>query len=433
MKLLIVDDQHSVYLYIEKVLNIKAIGFDHSFYASNGEEALPIIETEKPEVMLLDIQMPKMNGIQLLEALSERNIPIPLTIVLSAYDEFSYAQRCIDFGINSYVLKPIDPDEIFKQLTNAVKKLSDSSNVRLEALFPMQCVTENDALPSAPCKPFRVVCVKAGTQFLEKTIAHHRTRGIDFYLLSVEDPKNCSQDIFDNVTDLPKAIRAAETALWLHFYESIPEGNPKDNPLLNLEENFYSEDAKSLFQEVEKAFMCFRRDNIPPQTVLAECEKVYCQLAKRFNGEKVTLFDDAYIDAADALQRFMEQLYILKDAADPVFSHSATETVYAIKDYIDTHFDEDLSLSVMSSRFYISRYQISRLFKQIFGTGYKEYILSIRMNAAAQMLQKTDARLYEISLAVGFDEQSYFSNVFKKTFGVNPQTYRLKERIKDDE
>ena len=88
MKLLVVDDQHSVHMYLQKALDFSALGFDDVLHAQNGVQALALIRAHHPQIMLLDIQMPQMNGLQLLEALRREGIPCPETIVLTAYDEF---------------------------------------------------------------------------------------------------------------------------------------------------------------------------------------------------------------------------------------------------------------------------------------------------------------------------------------------------------
>ena len=69
MKLLVVDDQHSVHMYLQKALDFSALGFDDVLHAQNGVQALALIRAHHPQIMLLDIQMPQMNGLQLLEAL----------------------------------------------------------------------------------------------------------------------------------------------------------------------------------------------------------------------------------------------------------------------------------------------------------------------------------------------------------------------------
>lgn len=93
--------------------------------------------------------------------------------------------------------------------------------------------------------------------------------------------------------------------------------------------------------------------------------------------------------------------------------HFEKEIINSARSYVDGPLHENLSLSVIVAKFYISRYQVSRLFKQSFGVNYQDYVLSVRMKVAAHQLRHTNMRLYENSNAISFDKSSYFSNVFK--------------------
>ena len=135
--------------------------------------------------------------------------------------------------------------------------------------------------------------------------------------------------------------------------------------------------------------------------------------------------------SAESLQEaFLEELLGYKRQLEPGVAGSGAETIGLLRAYIDSHYGEDLSLSEMAAKFYLSRYQISRLFKQVVGVNYQDYVLGVRMKEAARRLTYTDERLYEIARAVGFDEPSYFSNVFKKTYGLSPRAYRLAQKEK---
>ncbi len=250
MTLLIVDDQRSVYLYIIKAIDLAAIGFDTVLYASNGREALELIAAKRPSAMILDIQMPEMDGLALLAALREQKHKQPRTIILSAYDEFAYAQKCISYGVQYYSLKPIDQNEIRKQLI---------------------------------------------------------------------------------------AIADAEA--------DTDEGTGEPPP-----------------------------------------------------------------------------------ATDP----SEMETIIRIREYMNDHYQENLTLAEMATRFYMNRYQICRLFKKQYGVHYQDCLCDVRMAAARALLGDPRYKLYEISTLVGFRDASYFGRVFKAKYGVSPRAYRA-ERYGDDD
>lgn len=119
IKLLIADDEP---LILEDMADFDwySVGIDKVFTAKNGEDAYNLALTEKPEIILTDIEMPKLNGIELTEKLSD-DLPETKFIFLTAYDNFNYAQAAVTNHILAYILKPFDEDE----LLTAVKKAAD--------------------------------------------------------------------------------------------------------------------------------------------------------------------------------------------------------------------------------------------------------------------------------------------------------------------
>lgn len=93
--------------------------------AKNGKEALKIIESTRPDILLLDINMPIMNGLELLEHLPRNVFSV---IIISGQSEFEYAKRAIKFGVVDYLLKPIEETS----LKNSVNKAIDQLNMRRE-------------------------------------------------------------------------------------------------------------------------------------------------------------------------------------------------------------------------------------------------------------------------------------------------------------
>lgn len=122
MKLLIADDQNSVHMFLNQMLPYEELGITEVFHAKNGEEAWNIVQKELPELLLLDIQMPVMNGLALLEKISTMNFEHRV-LILSAYNEFEYARKCILYGVQEYLLKPIDIKEMKQVLQKNIEEL----------------------------------------------------------------------------------------------------------------------------------------------------------------------------------------------------------------------------------------------------------------------------------------------------------------------
>lgn len=474
MKLLVVDDQHSVHMYLQKALDFASMGFDDVLHAQNGAQALALIRAHHPQIMLLDIQMPQMNGLQLLEALRREGIPRPETIVLTAYNEFDYAKRCIEFGVSRYVLKPIDPQEITALLTEAFQTVSARRTQHYRWMFPLCCAqmeTGGDPAPlpvgSVDPMPYGVVCLRESDASRAQAacieaIARCTREGRAYLLIAVP-----SQEAWETfIARLAVNLRTDGIAAGVSYLHTVPsemtaaaaeardglngsfyapdvrqEGSVLWNPLplklrnglQMIQDSFLQEDENRLCEQVEQAFLLFARANADPREVLSACRDVLLRLhvSRGEAAEYRAWPEDETANSAEGLQEaFIEELLGYRRQLEPGVAGSGAETIGLLRAYIDGHCGEDLSLSEMAAKFYLSRYQISRLFKQVVGVNYQDYVLGVRMKEAARRLKYTDERLYEIARAVGFDEPSYFSNVFKKTYGLSPRAYRLAEKEK---
>jgi two-component system, response regulator YesN len=123
-KILIVDDEEIVRRSISRIVDWDALGFSSVLQAENGVEALEISLIEKPDLILTDIKMPFMDGLQLAEAIRE-NLPSTFVVILSGHDEFKFAQQAIGLGILDYILKPLGAASLTMKMQEIRKKLDE--------------------------------------------------------------------------------------------------------------------------------------------------------------------------------------------------------------------------------------------------------------------------------------------------------------------
>lgn len=135
-KLLIVDDEELVRNAVIKKLDWTDIGFDLVEQAEDGEQALEIALNLKPDVVLTDVRMPFMDGLELSERLSHE-LPYTKIILLSGHDEFEYVQKAIKIGVLDYILKPIHSANLTK-LLKKVKAELDTENAEKEKLLKLK-------------------------------------------------------------------------------------------------------------------------------------------------------------------------------------------------------------------------------------------------------------------------------------------------------
>lgn len=120
--IVVADDEEELRKAIIKKIQWEEIGFQVVGEAENGVEALELVEKMEPDLLLSDIRMPFISGIELARQVREIR-PSTQIAFLSGYDEFSYAQQAIQYNIISYLLKPISMVELTKELTNMKVKI----------------------------------------------------------------------------------------------------------------------------------------------------------------------------------------------------------------------------------------------------------------------------------------------------------------------
>lgn len=133
-----VDDEPIVLEGIRSKIDWDGSGFTFAGEATDGEIALSMIHELKPDILITDIKMPFMDGLQLAQAIKQTQPWIKI-IILSGHDEFDYAKKAISIGIEDYLLKPFTPDELIASLKKTAeridterKQLSDISKLKAE-------------------------------------------------------------------------------------------------------------------------------------------------------------------------------------------------------------------------------------------------------------------------------------------------------------
>lgn len=121
-KLLIVDDEVRIRTGLSNLIEWEVYGIEISGLAEDGMKAYLHIKSEHPDMVLVDISMPNMTGLELIELCTHLDQP-PKFIILSGYDDFEYVRRAIQLGAIDYLLKPIDENELIRAVSTCVKLL----------------------------------------------------------------------------------------------------------------------------------------------------------------------------------------------------------------------------------------------------------------------------------------------------------------------
>lgn len=121
MTVMIVDDERIAREGLRDLVDWSALGLQVSFCASNGRQALQWLGEHRVDIVITDIKMPQMDGLELLRNMSERGFHTT-TIILSGFNDFKYAQKAIQYGVLHYLLKPVHMDELQEVLQRAVEE-----------------------------------------------------------------------------------------------------------------------------------------------------------------------------------------------------------------------------------------------------------------------------------------------------------------------
>ena len=121
VKLLVADDEDTIRRGVVKYLQLHTDRFDKIYEAENGQEAIDAVLKFQPDMILLDVQMPLKNGIEVMKEAIKAGLN-PVIIILSGYDEFKYAQQALKYGAKEYLLKPTRATDILECLNRLADK-----------------------------------------------------------------------------------------------------------------------------------------------------------------------------------------------------------------------------------------------------------------------------------------------------------------------
>lgn len=133
LKLLIADDEENIRNGIKCILDWESLGYKFCGEASNGKDTVNQIIDLQPDLVILDIKMPGLTGIEVITQIKDycekRNISFPSFLILSGYSEFEYAQKTINLGAKAFLLKPVDEDELKDKVLIIAKEINEKKKI----------------------------------------------------------------------------------------------------------------------------------------------------------------------------------------------------------------------------------------------------------------------------------------------------------------
>lgn len=133
--ILLVDDEKSIREYLPKAIPFEDNGFIVRDTAINGQEALNKLSLVKPDLILLDVKMPVMDGLQFLKMLRKSEFSETFVVMLSGYNDFQYAKEAMKYGVKDYLTKPVDEEEIIPLLHELYRELDENNEKKYLGLI----------------------------------------------------------------------------------------------------------------------------------------------------------------------------------------------------------------------------------------------------------------------------------------------------------
>ncbi|OMD97637.1 DNA-binding response regulator [Paenibacillus odorifer] len=129
-KVLLIDDEPSALEAMQLWIDWQELGFEVCGTSSNGKEGLELMKQLEPDLVITDVNMPLMNGLEMVAAWQQAEIKEIKFAILSGYSEFEYAKTAIHYGINHYLMKPVFPEEAAEELLEIYQELEQEAQKR---------------------------------------------------------------------------------------------------------------------------------------------------------------------------------------------------------------------------------------------------------------------------------------------------------------
>lgn len=471
-KAIVVDDEKWIVEGIKAGVEWNRFGFEVVGSAENGQEALKLIESLHPDVVLTDIKMPLMNGLELIKTGREA-FPNTLFVVLSAHAEFAYAQKALNYGTFGYCLKPFEIEEIHSMLNRLSAALSErkqSSSTESKSapdLYETLCANETEAvkriirqhgmdvnennkirpiviqskkLPALTgqikhlrfqMSPRRLGCLVYENEaevFIQHLLSHSNT---SLYSIGVGDA-------LSDLTELSSSLEAASLASYGMFttgksgvFYAPPHTNPLTEEMLkNLSQSLTEKDRVQFNACMNTARTHFRngRFNIKDAYLIftALMTLFYREggssSARVFEGYEQLSYH--YGDAEAMIDYLTEHTLSYLEEPPALVSEVSHKTIKKTLEYIHDNFTNEISIQTLSEKFYLSPNYLCHLFKKEVGDNFIEYISRLRIQYACKLLTETDLPIKQIGEKCGIHDYFYFTRIFKRIMNQTPTQYR---------
>ncbi len=411
--MLVVDDEYLVRIGIKETIEWMEHSIEIIGDADNGKTGLELALKNRPDIIITDVRMPDLDGLEFLKAIKSSKLD-SIVIILSGYEEFEYVRTALHSGAFAYLLKPIDNNELLDTVLDGIREIEKNRSTlnhysRLEQ--ELSSVKEHfvNDLISGKITDINKIKEKLGlyninissdnnyaicltvnsSEQLIKTLSKEKLKAININMTKIL----CE---FTNNSNFNAVFTEISELQWMIILSSGSENNSVK--LIKT----YIKNMVDVFSQ-ETRLTC----TAAISNVCNELEKLFdaCTIAQK--SVSLNMFTDMNrIMDCDAIENNM-------------YSRKINE---AIK-YISNNYNKDISVESVANSLYISASYLMHLFKDNLGKTFNECLTEIRINAAKELLKNPKYKVYEVCDKVGYNDIKYFSQIFKRSTGKTPSEY----------
>ncbi|MGG0741476.1 response regulator transcription factor [Niallia taxi] len=451
--------------------------------ATNGFEAMELLQKNTSHFIITDMDMPLMDGSQLLDNII-RSYPNIKVIIISGFENFSYAQKAIQAKAVSYILKPFSKETLCsaleqilealhqeeKQLTNPMAETELTllshfiiGNITFSKILPQTILSLTDKKLTLATIYFKKTINWNSVTIPYTMLLHPQNDKMAFLLLeegvselALPFPSNSylcgiSRE-FNHPSQLHEAYTQTIAALnKRRFLDEMPlfyyqkDTSSREIIFDNIDEILFFIESGNSQQLKNQLTTLFHGMITSHHMTLNELKKfgLYIieqtkgMLNSRFNfstNYTLPIIDKTVQETIFSFNELIEYfLVFLSNIAESMRNekiYASQDTIENVKKYILKNYDKNIKLDFLSDIFFLNSTYLSTLFKERTGQKYIDFLNSVRIENAKELLKKSERKISHISKAVGYDNPKYFFRVFKKYTGLSPEQYKKQVQSK---
>lgn len=427
-RVLLADDEPWIIEGLKASIDWESEGFVIDRTAENGPAADQLLQEDPPDLALIDIRMPGLNGLEVIRK-NKKRCPNTFFVIISGYSEFEYARAGIEMNVFGYLLKPLDEEELLALVRRIRTQLDATLATRESALIYNDLEADTGYLSKrypAGCH----LCLQVGGSIDDIPGAACRVRiRPGHYLLISPVPFDLDE------AALPSSVLGVGCMEYRggSLYECLPLLEPLAYSFFVCTDRriFSAENAPSSVQEVAALQAAITAND--PERIASALQQLRSALSQTSVGSLIQLYsafsgETNYSDLERIVHRCGSACNLLNELEAVLFRDPASvdgnASSYTPSEYVREHYCEDISFIDLCTRFSLSASAMRTQIHRETGMTFTQYLNHLRMVHASELLKSSDFSINEIAASCGFIDSLYFRKVFKRHFHVTPSEFR---------